>query len=118
MKFSKLLVLGALLLIGSNANAELVNGVRQRPVPANLQGFSASPDTETYYYLFNTQAKMFFMEGNAWGTQASVDGKGLKVAFTLYEGGEAYLFNDYVVVCIDINIASYLHGFASNFFQR
>ena len=56
MKFSKLLVLGALLLIGSSANAELVNGVRQRPVPANQQGFVASPDTETYYYLFNTQA--------------------------------------------------------------
>lgn len=97
MKFSKLLVLGALLLIGSSASAELVNGVRQRPVPANMQGFTASPDTETYYYLYNTQAKMFFMEGNAWGTQASVDGKGLKVAFTLYEGGEAYLFNDFSV---------------------
>ncbi len=95
MKFSKLLVLGALLFIGSNANAELVNGVRQVPVPAATQGFTVSPDVETNYYLYNTSAKMFFTEGNSWGTQASVDGKGLKVAFTLYEGGEAYIFNDY-----------------------
>lgn len=94
MKFSKLLVLGALLLIGSSANAELVNGVRQKPVPATI-GFTASSDTETFYYLYNTEAKMFFVEGNAWGTQASLGETGLKVAFTLYEGGEAYIFNDF-----------------------
>ena len=89
--------MGALLLIGSSASAELVNGVRVKPVPAS-QGFVASETVDSYYYLYNTSAKMFFTEGNAWGTQASVGESGLKVAFTLYEGGEAYLFNDFSVV--------------------
>lgn len=94
MKRSKLLLLGALLLLCGSASAELVNGVRVKPVPAS-QGFAASETVDTYYFLYNTSAKMFFTEGNAWGTQASVADAGLKVAFTLYEGGEAYIFNDF-----------------------
>ena len=82
------------MLIVSNASAEVVNGVRVKPVPAS-QGFVASETIDTYYYLYNTSAKMFFVEGNAWGTQASVGETGLKVAFTAYEGGEAYIFNDF-----------------------
>lgn len=94
MKLTKLLLMGALLLVVGNASAELVNGVRVKPVPVT-QGFAASETVDNYYYLYNTSAKMFFTEGNSWGTQASVGDAGLKVAFILYEGGEAYVLNDF-----------------------
>lgn len=97
MKFKKLLVLGALLLVGSGvANAEVKDGVRVQPQPAKTQGFVASETTDTYYYLYNVKGQRFFTEGNAWGTQASVGYTGLKVAFTVdKEFTSAYLFNDY-----------------------
>ncbi len=96
MKFKKLLVLSALWLTASGAMAAIVDGVRQKPVPSAMQGFVASESTETYYYLYNVDAKGFFTEGNAWGTQVSIGSTGLKVAFIVdsdYEG--AYLFNDF-----------------------
>jgi hypothetical protein len=97
MKFTKLLVLSALLLVGSGvANAEVKDGVRVQPQPAKTQGFVASANTDTYYYLYNVKGQRFFTEGNAWGTQASVGYTGLKVAFTTdAEFTSAYLFNDY-----------------------
>ena len=97
MKFTKLLILGTLLLVGSGvANAEVKDGVRVQPQPAKTQGFVASETTDTYYYLYNVNAKLFFTEGNAWGTQASVGYTGLKVAFTTdAEYTSVYLFNDY-----------------------
>ena len=97
MKFTKLLVLGALLLSGSIvAEAEIKDGVRVQPKPAKTQGFVASETTDTYYYLYNVNGQRFFTEGNAWGTQASVGFTGLKVAFTAdAEYPKAYLFNDY-----------------------
>lgn len=97
MKFTKLLVLSALLLVGSGvAKAEVKDGVRVQPQPAKTQGFVASETTDTYYYLYNVNAKLFFTEGNAWGTQASVGYTGLKVAFTTdAEYTSVYLFNDY-----------------------
>ena len=97
MKFTKLLVLSTLLLVGSGvANAEVKDGVRVQPQPAKTQGFVASETTDTYYYLYNVNAKLFFTEGNAWGTQASVGYTGLKVAFTTdAEYTSVYLFNDY-----------------------
>jgi hypothetical protein len=76
--------------------AAIVDGVRQKPVPSAMQGFVASESTETYYYLYNVDAKGFFTEGNSWGTQVSIGSTGLKVAFIVdsdYEG--AYLFNDF-----------------------
>ena len=96
MKFKKLLVLSALWLTASGAMAAIVDGVRQKPVPSAMQGFVASESTETYYYLYNVDAKGFFTEGNSWGTQVSIGSTGLKVAFIVdsdYEG--AYLFNDF-----------------------
>jgi PHD/YefM family antitoxin component YafN of YafNO toxin-antitoxin module len=89
--------LSALLLVGSGvANAEVKDGVRVQPQPAKTQGFVASETTDTYYYLYNVNAKLFFTEGNAWGTQASVGYTGLKVAFTTdAEYTSVYLFNDY-----------------------
>ena len=96
MKFKKLPVLSALWLTASGAMAAIVDGVRQKPVPSAMQGFVASESTETYYYLYNVDAKGFFTEGNSWGTQVSIGSTGLKVAFIVdsdYEG--AYLFNDF-----------------------
>ena len=97
MKISKLFVLGALMLVGSSAMAEIVDGVRQQPKPQTV-GFQA----EEEYYLYNVDAAQFFTQGNAWGTQASTSvSSGLKVKFAKYTldgadwDGKTYLFNDY-----------------------
>ena len=79
----RLFLLGGLfLLTGTVANAELVNGVRQKPVPTATQAWVLSVDTMHNYYLYNPEAKAFFTEGNAWGTQVSIGNTGLKIAFT------------------------------------
>ena len=90
MKISRLLVLTALWLgLTGTVQATIVDGVRQKPAPAKTQGFTASETTDTYYYLYNVDAKAFFTEGNAWGTQASIGDTGLKVAFTVDLGSQA-----------------------------
>ena len=76
MKFSKLLVLGALWLTAGSAMAEIVDGVRQKPVPA-----TTSFVVETEVYIYNTGAKSFFTQGNSWATQASVSDEGRKMQF-------------------------------------
>ena len=77
MKFSRLLVLSALCLTTTGAMAEIVNGVRQRP--------AATTETEwhleTTYYLYNVQARRFFLGGNDWNTRASIAPNGYKVKF-------------------------------------
>lgn len=96
MKFTKLLVLGALLLAGGTAQAAVdADGKLLKPEP-KTQGFKVGTQSE-YYYLYNTQAKAFFTEGNSWGTQASVGAAGLKVYFEQKTTDEAtyYIFNDY-----------------------
>ena len=96
MKFKKLLVLSALWLMASGVMAAIVDGVRQKPLPSATQGFVASESTDTYYYLYNVDAKGFFTEGNAWGTQVSIGEKGLKVAFIVDpDYPDAYQFNDF-----------------------
>lgn len=79
MKIKKLLFLGAMLLIGGNAMAEIVDGVRQKPV------FTANPQELQFdqaYYFYNTGSKMFWCGANDWGTRASVGEKGWKVKFS------------------------------------
>ena len=96
MRFKKLLVLSALCLSASSVMATIVDGVRQKPQPSATMGFVASESTDTYYYLYNVDAKGFFTEGNAWGTQVSIGNKGLKVAFIVdSEYPDAYQFNDF-----------------------
>ncbi|UPS44352.1 hypothetical protein M1D30_12425 [Prevotella sp. E15-22] len=97
MKISRLLVLSALWLgLTGTVQATIVDGVRQKPAPAQTQGFEASETTDTYFYLYNVDAKAFFTEGNAWGTQVSIGDKGLKVAFTVDGNYDlTYLFNDF-----------------------
>ena len=78
MKFTKLLVLGALCLTATSAMAEIVDGVRQRPNVAQKETFQA----DQIFYLFNVQARMFFCGANDWETRASVSPTGYKVKFT------------------------------------
>ena len=57
--------------------AEIVDGVRQRPTPAQFATFQAGE----VFYLYNVQARMFFLGANDWNTRASVGDKGYKVKF-------------------------------------
>ena len=95
-------------MAGTNAMATIVDGVRQKPVPTATQAWVLSADTTQNYYLYNPEAKAFFTEGNAWGTQASIGATGLKVAFTVPTANDVpetvdvtqipdgvYLMNDY-----------------------
>ena len=111
MNLKKLFVVGSVLVMAwTTANAELVNGVRQKPEPATTQSWVLSSDTTQNFYLYNPGAKAFFTEGNAWGTQASVGISGLKVAFTVPTAADVpgtvaledlpqgvYLLNDFSV---------------------
>ncbi len=85
MKFSKLLVLSALWLVGLSASAEIVDGVRQRPNVSQTETFAA----DQVFYMFNTQARMFFLGANDWNTRASVGEKGYKVKFVTNETATA-----------------------------
>ena len=111
MNLKKLFVVGSVLVMAwTTANAELVNGVRQKPEPATTQSWVLSSDTTQNFYLYNPGAKAFFTEGNSWGTQASVGIQGLKVAFTVPTAADVpgtvaledlpqgvYLLNDFSV---------------------
>ena len=71
------------------AKATIVDGVRQKPVP-ETQDFT----TNTEAYLYNVGAGKFFSQGNAWGTQASLDNEGRKVKFAATGNGD-YTLSDY-----------------------
>lgn len=80
MNLKKLFVVGSVLVIAwTTANAELVNGVRQRPNVAKAEQFQA----DVTYYLFNTKARLFFVGANDWNTRASVADHGYKVKFVV-----------------------------------
>lgn len=78
MNLKKLFVVGSVLVMAwTTANAELVNGVRQRPNVAVAEDFQV----DVTYYLFNTKARLFFAGANDWNTRASVADFGYKVKF-------------------------------------
>lgn len=78
MNLKKLFVVGSVLVMAwTTANAELVNGVRQRPNVAKAEQFQV----DVTYYLFNTKARLFFAGANDWNTRASVADHGYKVKF-------------------------------------
>ena len=80
MNLKKLFVVGSVLVMAwTTANAELVNGVRQRPNVAKAEKFQA----DVTYYLFNTKARLFFAGANDWNTRASVADHGYKVKFVV-----------------------------------
>ena len=96
----RLFLLGGLfLLTGTATNAELVNGVRQMPEPATTAWTVGSEDTP--YYLYNTSAKMFFTQGNTWGTRGCIGPASTAVKVYCSESFEEsgmYYLNDYVIV--------------------
>ena len=91
MKRNLLLLASLFLSIGAFAQWT-------KPVPETTGFYQGSAENSAYMY--NKEAGLFFTEGNAWGTQASVASTGLKVYFSQYieEGGEwdgqTFLFND------------------------
>ena len=92
MKIAKLLVLGSLLLLGSNVVRAVDGNVWPKPaIPTEFA--SLAPDG--IYYFYNVGSKMLFTQGNAYGTQASIGERGLKVKVEDYGGG-IYTLLDYV----------------------
>ena len=88
MKLRNLLVLGALLLVGS-AQAAIVE--RQKPV-FTPNPIEAITDGTTSMYMYNVGAGKFFCGGNNWGTRTSIGDEGYRVYFEQYvpEGVEAW----------------------------
>ena len=66
MKIAKLLVLSALLLLGSNVAKAVDDNVWQKP---SVTEFASLVDGEVYYFYL-TGCQLFFTQGNAYGTQA------------------------------------------------
>ena len=92
MKIAKLLVFGALFLLGSNVASAVDANVWQKPVPTESVDWVEGEE----YYLLNTGSGLLFTQGNAWGTQASADVSGLKVKIESVEGMEGvYHITDY-----------------------
>lgn len=87
----KLLMMALLGLSATGASAEIVDGVRQQPLP------SKSPlayDTEMY--LFNTGAKKFFVGGDPYQTRGQLADSPYRVQIT-DNGDGTYLLKDYVL---------------------
>ena len=104
MKISKLLVLGALFLFGNSAANAADWNVRTAPTVADVKAEAVEFEADHQYLLYNTGAKMFFSQGNAWGTRASGhadQAQALRMYFTKYaaEGaewdGKTYIFKIY-----------------------
>jgi hypothetical protein len=111
MKFTKLLVMSALWLVGLNANAaDLI----ERTAPTQPSWAPKFGDAITVddivkepaqfevgqlYVLYNTGKQLYFSQGCTWSTQAAVDELPLVVRFSLPDGktieDQALLLNDY-----------------------
>lgn len=102
MKIKHLLTIGLLVLITTQANATIVDGVRQKPVPKTMN-FAERVEV----YLYNIGAQRFFTQGNAWATQASVGEDPRKIVFEDRQEG------DYVFYCYCWRDASQQGGFMS-----
>lgn len=103
MNLKKLFVVGSMLVVAwTTANAELVNGVRQKPEPATTAWAVGTQDAP--YYLYNTTAKLFFTQGNTWGTRGCVGpaSTAVKVYFSeTSEGTQLYYLNNYIQTAKD-----------------
>lgn len=97
MKLRNLLVSCGLLLIAGVAQATIVGGVRQKPVPA-----TQAMQLGVKQYLYNVGGKGFFVGANDYSTRASLGDKGYKVYFRqqMFDGvpwdGKSYIFVDSV----------------------
>lgn len=104
MKITKLLVLGAMLLMGNMVAMAADFTERTAPTVADVKATPVNFEAEHQYLLYNTGAKLFFSQGNAWGTKASGHGEqaqALRMYFTKYvptDGewdGKTYIFKIY-----------------------
>jgi len=97
MKLSKLLVLSALWLTAGSAMATIVDGVRQAPEVSST-AFTTGSQNEVYY-LYNTSAKLFFTQGNTWGTRGCVGpyASAVKMYFS-GDDTDGYVINNYVCI--------------------
>ncbi|MBQ9672119.1 MAG: hypothetical protein IJV34_04630 [Prevotella sp.] len=115
MKFSKLLVLSALWLIGLGANAQVELIDRVAPVAPdwnprfddqgtltvddNVVQTPATFEVGKFYVLFNKDRELYFSQGCSWSTQAAADVTPIVVRFTLPDGKTladgALLLNDF-----------------------
>ena len=87
----KLLMMAVLGLSATGASAEIVDGVRQQPLPVKSD---LALDTEMY--MFNTGAKMFFAAGEPYGTRGQLSDAPYTVKI-IDNGDGTYLLQDYVV---------------------
>lgn len=83
MKLKNLLILGAMLVVGS-ASAEIVDGVRQAPKVPKPNVTAQEIKWGETMYMFNVDAGQFFLGANDWNTRASVGRKGYKVYMDQY----------------------------------
>ncbi|MBQ4277205.1 MAG: hypothetical protein II750_03810 [Bacteroidaceae bacterium] len=90
MKVKHLLLMVALTLMSLNAMATIVDGVRQKPT-YTTSGFVENEEV----YLYNVEADKFWVNGNDWGTQASLGETGLLVRFVPTGNGDYYLQDYY-----------------------
>ena len=90
MKLTKLLVMGALLLVGKSAWAVEANVWTKPAIPD-----AATMELDAEFYFYNVGSGLFFTQGNAWGTQASVGNSGLKVKITETTNAGVYELTDY-----------------------
>ena len=91
MKIAKLLVLGALLFFGSSAVKAVDGNVWPKPaIPTEFTSMAA----DGIYYFYNVGSQLLFTQGNAYGTQASVGERGLKIKIE-DQGAGLYTLSDY-----------------------
>ena len=104
MKITKLFVLGALLFLGNSVAMAADWIARTVPTVSDVKTDPVAFEADHEYLLYNTGAKMFFSQGNSWGTRASGDAHqehALRMYLTPYvpTGGEwdgkTYIFKNY-----------------------
>ena len=96
MKFKNLLFLGAALLASNTVSAELVNGVRQKPVPA-----TSELQYDAAMYMYNTGAGKYYLGANDWSTQASVGDNGWKVKISKHIDAATGEWDEQTVILTD-----------------
>ena len=90
----KLLLLCSTLLLSVAAFAQNW----EKPIPTSREELKVSVEGQdtTIFYLYNRDADAFFVDGNSWGTQASIGTIGIPVWFTQDNDKDgAYLFHDW-----------------------
>jgi hypothetical protein len=138
MKFTKLLVLSALWLVGLSVSAaDFVERTAPKAPTSTTVDVSSinleQPDefvVGNYYAIYNVGAKEFFTEGNSWGTQASL-GAGANLSYFSLPDGKTLedatlIFNDYSKkvgawkqVFFDSNTAMFVdRGSQANFYWQ